>query len=88
MIEKDGGSAFPSVHPLYKMDTRTGDVTVEANGMSLYDYFAGQAMIGIIMADTNAQLNEEDTAQIAYQQANAMIIERERRKNDNQRTTK
>lgn len=50
-MKSDGGSAFPAA---------TSSLSNEANayprgsaGMSLWDYFAGQALIGLLAADGN-----------------------------------
>lgn len=60
----DGGSAFPmagneSYHPDY--------------GMSLRDYFAGQALAGLLSVPNIAHLTESKVARMAYDQADAML---------------
>ena len=62
----DGGPAFPS--------DRFGE-----GGMSLRDYFAGQALAGLI-ACPNTSGDEEPFACNAYKFADAMLTEREKRK--------
>lgn len=67
MTPADGGAAFPA-HDSF------GDPT---NGMSLRDWFAGQALAGIvcdpkIATATNARLIPE----LAYALADAMLAER------------
>lgn len=62
---KDGGSAFP----------RTFDG--QGNGMSLRDWFAGQAMIGLIQAEHNNL--REHVSRMSYVYADAMLTEREKR---------
>ena len=44
-------------------------------GMSLRDYFAGQAMAALIVADFN--MSEPRVSELAYKQADAMLEERE-----------
>lgn len=65
MADKAGGPAFPH------WDGPTGKVF---NGMTLLDYFAGQAMQLYTITDY------EDAAKLCYSRAAAMIKEREKRK--------
>lgn len=58
---KDGGPAFPSHGSM-------GEVVCE--GMTLRDYFAGQALVGF-MVGTN------EPAKVAYEIADAMLAARE-----------
>lgn len=62
---KDGGQAFP-----------VKDHWVQ-HGMSLRDYFAGQALIGLLSASTD-ELNwhVQNTVNAAYRFADAMLAER------------
>ena len=60
---KDGGRAFPDQ---------------EGSGMSLRDWFAGQAMFGIISAEENEELTFDQLAHMSYLQADAMLAERKR----------
>tara|TARA_R110000868_G_scaffold370740_1_gene634230 strand:- start:261 stop:449 length:189 start_codon:yes stop_codon:yes gene_type:complete len=62
MADKTGGPAFPT----------NGGVTYK--GMTLLDYFAGQAMQLYTITDY------EDAAKLCYSRAEAMIKEREKRK--------
>lgn len=78
----DGGPAFPTGDG-YKID----DISMCTihGGMSLRDWFAGQVLAGITTT-LAGKLREEDmikAAKIAYNQADAMIIERTRRSDDN-----
>lgn len=74
---RDGGQAFP-------MANREGVPNVM--GMSLRDYFAGQALVGEIniqveMAKAGIATTDNpvtDIARIAYEVADAMLAERER----------
>ena len=68
----DGGPAFPLNNN-------------ERHGMSLRDYFAAQALVGVIAARTtlsveniNDDINQESIAEECYEIADAMLVERER----------
>ena len=71
--DTDGGPAFP---------IPSDGMTAGHNGMSLRDYFAGQALAGIT---GNSQLmialenTKQDPASCAYDLANFMLHEREKR---------
>jgi len=69
MTEKDnGGPAFPTV----------AGQTVYSNGMSLRDYFAGQALrAGIISGDWDTSMKWR--AECAYRIADAMLAARSRK---------
>jgi hypothetical protein len=73
--QDDGGPAFPvrtglSKHPVM------GHVFDGTDGMSLRDYFAGQALPSLTENDRDPQVVAEE----AYDYADAMIAERERRR--------
>ena len=73
----DGGPAFPE-QPSY--NTPHGTITVNTNpGMSLLDWFAGQALSGMHARDTydDGQATPQQRAKLAYIDAAAMIAERE-----------
>lgn len=65
MTDSDGGPAFPS-------PTRTG--LGYSPGLSLRDYFAGQAMQTLLAA--HRPLPPWDVARAAYEMADAMLKER------------
>lgn len=72
---KDGGPAFPRndyMSPDGGLTIRNG-----SKGMSMRDWFAGQAMAGTI-ASGNVGINTtyEDLARVCYRQADAMIAAR------------
>ena len=75
---KDGGQAFPS-HPMLYSSADQG----EAQGMSLRDWFAGQALMGILAGHFADTVPHDDigggseAAQYAYQYADAMLAARE-----------
>lgn len=84
---KDGGPAFPGIKieqrgdPCYVKPTR-----VYYRGMSLRDWFAGMAEIGILASRDErgrggfTELGSDEIAQRAFTQANAMIARREETK--------
>ena len=45
--------------------------------LSLHDYFAGQALVGILTRG-NCELNEKSIAKFCYKMGNAMLAEREK----------
>jgi hypothetical protein len=66
MSEKDGGPAFPNVG-----GTEPNDL-FPSYGMSLRDYFAGQALAGLL-ANPNTRETRTDTALAAYFIADALL---------------
>lgn len=70
-IRPDGGSAFPvTCHP--------ADM-VESYGMTLRDYFAGQALLGFMhikAVDKDATMFWDQVAIHCYEAADAMLAER------------
>jgi hypothetical protein len=87
MASKDGGPAFPCA----RTDPELRDAIVQGRtglsravidrltelfpGMSLRDWFAGQALMGLLATDTD--FSEAVGARQAYDFADAMIRERE-----------
>lgn len=65
---KDGGQAFP----LPCVVDPVGDVYLAYPGMTLRDYFAGQALASERLTGVSPLL----TAQAAYELADAMLVER------------
>ena len=73
MSKKDGGPAFPTPFGC-------GDQEPERSGMSLRDWFAGQAMTGKIQAIRGGYWDArhmKQAAEACYKIADAMIAERE-----------
>ena len=72
---KDGGPAFPMQgtniidHPNYGMIA-----TDAQSGMSLRDWFAGQALAGYVAH--NPESLDVDLARVAYNTADAMLVQR------------
>lgn len=75
---KDGGPAFPN----FKTNADTGFVEIcPQGGMTLRDYFAGQALAGQLAfspSDPFKKYHEpEDVARVCYRCADAMLKARE-----------
>jgi hypothetical protein len=68
----DGGPAFPVADTVHS----TGHVQYGVNGMTLRDYFAGQALMGILAA-ANFGSTKDWIGQKAYEAADAMLAVRE-----------
>ena len=71
-IPNDGGFAYPTLIPESSMGCQEF-----YEGMSLRDYFAGQAVAGV---SVDENIKAEDGARYAYEFADAMIIERSKLK--------
>lgn len=69
-MSKDGGSAFPL--PLGTMNEADPN---ESGGMSLRDWLAGQAVVGLLSAGRH---RPEDASRLAYVVADLMLAERHR----------
>lgn len=67
---KDGGPAFPHMMLPGHRDY--------APGMSLRDWFAGQAIAGVLAEQCMEHLSSENIAEKAYALADAMLAEREK----------
>lgn len=83
---KNGGSAFPQIESEYaNAAEHCGDTerpyshVYSYGGMSLRDYFAGQALPAIITPGTMGMTVDLD-AEMAYRFADAMLAEREKTK--------
>ena len=63
MQREDGGPAFPT----------TAGQTVYSHGMTLRDWFAGQALAGMAATDDADSRFYSDLARSAYRYADAMI---------------
>ena len=69
----DGGWAFPWPEP-------TGTEVRQFPGMTLRDWFAGQALVGLVISDPSGMKGDEKLAQWAFMLADALIAEREKGK--------
>lgn len=71
----DGGPAFPIADTVHS----NGQVQYGTSGMSLRDYFAGQALIGVVLAPLGqgGRITYSGTATDAYAYADAMLAARE-----------
>lgn len=77
MSTSDGGPAFPCEqrHTEHR-DGRWMDRWIPEGGMSLRDYFAGQAMNGMLASDSSVDRTavvKSTWAQVAYEFADAML---------------
>ena len=80
MKDKTGGPAFPAIAQMSDQHLR-----VEWPGMTLRDYFAGQALVGRLACGgwerSTAFIQNE--VEVAFKIADAMLAERARREPDN-----
>ena len=67
---KDGGPAFP-----FQANDRS-NLDMQTNGMSLRDWFAGQALAGLLAGSPDADCGPMGYASDAYSMADAMLIAR------------
>ena len=72
MATNDGGPAFPV--PMVPCDNQGGFTDVREQGLSLRDWFAGQALAGILASDRSWTLGE--VTGFAYRYADLMLEER------------
>ena len=72
---QDGGQAFPS-HIEHDIPDSPCGRWCHVQGMTLRDYFAGQALTGIISASSSAKRFAKINASDAYALADAMLKER------------
>jgi len=78
-LQNDGGAAFP--HEAVKWNSDAGiyvkDCENHHPGMTLRDYFAGQAVSGLY-ADAKYTGSHVEAAKCCYDLADAMLAERDR----------
>ncbi len=67
MSKNDGEPAFPI----------TAGQQVYAQGITMRDWFAGQALAGIISTDCSHEMNVNHRAELSYRLADAMIAARD-----------
>ncbi|MGB1214575.1 MAG: hypothetical protein ACPG4X_14520 [Pikeienuella sp.] len=85
---KDGGPAFPSEFVLHEPGKVGNEVAIKefSSGMSLRDWFAGQALVGVMTNAENfggAASHEREeafrrTADLLYEIADAMLAARDK----------
>lgn len=72
----DGGSAFPLLRA-WDRDQREYADCFTAEGMSLRDYFAGQALCGVVgSSQFEPKTSDETLARVCYKWADAMLAAR------------
>lgn len=75
---KTGGAAFP--RPCGEFNTRgEGEYNKPQDGMTLRDYFAAKAVQGFCAHGGSGPITQQALAEFAYQLANAMLAEREKK---------
>lgn len=76
----DGGPVYPKPAYLDGPDGKGAQLIVmETDGISLRDWFAGMAMQGIHASYSEGYPDPDNTAEIAYAQADALLAERNRK---------
>jgi hypothetical protein len=71
-MSNNGGPAFPSFDaPVF------GGIPAPIGGMSLRDWFAGQALVGLTSNPENSHLSYETVARESYTLADTLIEVRE-----------
>jgi hypothetical protein len=75
----DGGPAFPATCSSDGIPLAVSYPESQVSGMTLRDYFAGQALMGILNnAGCFANMKDSDVAENAYHAADAMLAAREK----------
>jgi len=77
---KDSGLVFPAYDVIHDVNTgRFAGLGTKSEGISLRDYFAGQALVGLLASETPTKCEKADrNAKDAYIVADAMLAEREK----------
>ena len=76
-MKNDGGPAFPSPETVVSQDQMPLQYSINAqDGMSLRDWFAGQALIGLMMRADIGTVSYQERAEWADRQADAMLARR------------
>lgn len=77
-MKNDGGPAFPA--RIDQWNGKTGEQSEEwvhrFEGMTLRDWFAGQALAGMVAGSKGIEITPDEFAESSYQLADAMIAER------------
>ena len=74
--QKDGGSVFPMIDS--DMNTAGERYYFPTGGMSLRDWFAGQALTGLLAGDGKRDQGLTDMIMLTFKIADAMITQREK----------
>ena len=74
---KDGGTAFPIVDTVHDRYGGTSMISCTSNGMTLRDWFAGQALVGLARNAGGTDAKKERVFK-AYAYADLMLAEREK----------
>lgn len=81
---KDGGQAFPEINTRYQSENNIHGQPKYANtyttgGMTLRDYFAGQALTGLILNEVEIDFDDAKgaVAKMSYRISDAMLKARE-----------
>jgi hypothetical protein len=70
----NGGPAFPATRIISINGTIAGEAVLD--GMTLRDWFAGQALAGMLANSSYDEETFETTAEMSYMQADAMLAAR------------
>ena len=76
-MKDNGGPAYPTVPKNHGYEDSYG--TGSGAGMTMLDYFAGHALAGLLSDETIERVTPEGYAKSAYDYAQAMIEERNKR---------
>jgi len=76
--KNDGGPAFPA-QPIMQLPRGDGTIMVDQGGMTLRDWFAGQALAGMLANPAHRiDFKRAHDAGFCYEVADAMLKERDR----------
>jgi hypothetical protein len=67
-----------SAFPIFLDIRAAAEFNVTDYGMTLRDYFAGQALAGIMAAPSTTEATTDEIAYLSYKIADAIIVEREK----------
>lgn len=79
LVLPDSPPEFFSTEFVFPRHAKAGEVEMSAGGLTLRDYFAAQALLGIISGDQGTHmLSEERTSREAFAFADAMLEARKK----------
>ena len=70
-MKETGGAAYPTIYT-----DSEGNVVNSTSGMTLRDYFAGQALVGILSGEYREAINIQDPISESYIIADTMLKKR------------